>query len=328
MKSKWKVLVFLLLPAVLELFLFNFQAVTGRISGDKALEGYSTRYSASMLPQEDGLSILKKLRTMHETEDLPIIMLTANAVAGAKEQYIALGFKDFLAKPIFSDQLEAMVRKYLPAEMVERGAPISFNGHGHSKRSKVPELEEFDYEYAMAVWKNEDSLYGAMQDFYESIPKVKATLAALIDDISQEEARKEYRMHLHTLKGTSAMVGALLLSKLSRIMEVAAQESQIQRLQALHPIMMEELDKHRQRLEMIAPQKSKGTKQEIRDVLEMLQDALEREDYTMADFLVKQLELFETSGDLEEAMTQLFDGVMSLNTDRALAVIEDILRDF
>lgn len=54
MKSKWKVLVFLLLPVILELFLFNFQAVTGRISGDKALEGYSTRYSASMLPQEDG----------------------------------------------------------------------------------------------------------------------------------------------------------------------------------------------------------------------------------------------------------------------------------
>ncbi|MDD6195098.1 MAG: ATP-binding protein [Lachnospiraceae bacterium] len=308
--------------------------ITTAISGMECVDlvrnhHYDIIFLDQMMPEMDGVETLKRMEGILDNpcKETPVIMLTANAVAGAREQYIALGFKDFLTKPIFSDQLESMVRKYLPSHLVEKGTVSSVNGHGHSKGSKVPELEEFDYEYAMAVWKNEDSLYIAMQDFYESLPKVKETLEALAEGITREDVMEEYKMHLHTLKGTSAMVGALLLSKLSRIMEMAAQNGQVERLQTLHPILIEELDKHRQRLEVIAPKKSKGTNQEIRDVLEMLRDALEREDYTMADFLVKQLEMFEISGELADEMTRLFDGVMSLNTSQALRVIEEIMED-
>lgn len=59
----------------------------------------------------------------------------------------------------------------------------------------------------------------------------------------------------------------------------------------------------------------------------MLQDALEREDYTMADFLVKQLEMFEALENMEELMTRLLDAVMSLHTEQALGIIKDILED-
>ena len=117
------------------------------------------------------------------------------------------------------------------------------------------------------------------------------------------------------------------MSKLARIMEMAAQEQQVERLQCLHPILIEELDKHRQRLSVVAPKKSKGTTKEIRDLLAMLQDALEREDYTMADFLVKQLEMFEALENMEELMTRLLDAVMSLHTEQALGIIKDILED-
>lgn len=291
---------------------------------------YDIIFLDHMMPEMDGVETLKRMDGILDNacKDTPVIMLTANAVAGAREQYIAMGFQDFLAKPIFSDQLEAMLRKYLPRNLVQKSTPPLTNCHGQCKESKVPELEEFDYEYAMAVWKNEDSLYIAMQDFYESIPKVKETLTALEDGISGEEVLQEYKMHLHTLKGTSAMVGALLLSKLCRIMEVAAQEQKTERIQSLHPILMEELDKHRQRLAVVAPKKSKGTSQEIRDVLEMLREALEREDYTMADFLVKQLEMFEIDENLEGTMTRLFDAVMGLNTGEALSIIEKMLSDF
>lgn len=291
---------------------------------------YDIIFLDHMMPGMDGVETLKRMEGILDNpcKDTPVIMLTANAVAGAREQYLSMGFQDFLSKPIFSDQLEAMVRRFLPADLVEQGDKPVVNTGGQGRESKVPELEEFDYDYAMTVWKNEDSLYTAMQDFYETIPRVKENFATLIDGITQEDVLKEYKMHLHTLKGTSAMVGALLLSKLARIMEVAAQEQQIERLQGLHVILMEELDKHRQRLAVVAPKKSKGTSQEIHDLLAMLQDALEREDYTMADFLVKQLEMFESLENMDETMTHLFDAVMSLNTEQALGIIKDILEDF
>lgn len=290
---------------------------------------YDIIFLDHMMPEMDGVETLKRMEGILDNpcKDTPVIMLTANAVAGAREQYLSMGFQDFLSKPIFSDQLEDMVRKYLPTDLVEKGDKPVVNTSGPGRKSKVPELEEFDYDYAMAVWKNEDSLYTAMQDFYEMIPRVKESFATLIDGITQEDVLKEYKMHLHTLKGTSAMVGALLLSKLARIMEVAAQNQQIERLQGLHVILMEELDKHRQRLAVVAPKKSKGTSQEIYDLLAMLQDALEREDYTMADFLVKQLEMFEALEDMDEIMSHLFDAVMSLNTEQALGIIKEILED-
>ena len=45
--------------------------------------------------------------------DTPVIMLTANAIEGVKEEYINEGFDDYLSKPIQKNYLEDMIKKYL-----------------------------------------------------------------------------------------------------------------------------------------------------------------------------------------------------------------------
>lgn len=73
-----------------------------------------------MMPDLDGIETLKLLQadTSHKNQNTPIIMLTANAIMGAKEEYIALGFTDYLSKPIAPKELDAMLIKYLPIEKV------------------------------------------------------------------------------------------------------------------------------------------------------------------------------------------------------------------
>ena len=66
-----------------------------------------------MLPQEDGLSILKKLRTMHETEDLPIIMLTAKDSEFDKVTGLDLGADDYISKPFGMTELISRVKALL-----------------------------------------------------------------------------------------------------------------------------------------------------------------------------------------------------------------------
>lgn len=73
-----------------------------------------------MMPEMDGVETLRQLK---ETEDnlsknAPVIALTANAVVGAKEEYIAEGFTDYLSKPVQGSTLEKMVRDYLPGRLV------------------------------------------------------------------------------------------------------------------------------------------------------------------------------------------------------------------
>ena len=49
-----------------------------------------------------------------------MICLTANAVSGAREQYLAEGFDDYLTKPIDPGKLETMMLEYLPPEKIEK----------------------------------------------------------------------------------------------------------------------------------------------------------------------------------------------------------------
>ena len=74
------------------------------------------------MPGIDGVETLRRLKEMpgNLTQAIPVIALTANAVSGAREEYIAAGFTDYLTKPINSVKLEEMMLKYLPPEKVVR----------------------------------------------------------------------------------------------------------------------------------------------------------------------------------------------------------------
>ena len=73
-----------------------------------------------MMPTMDGIETLKKMKEMEEnrSKDAAVIVLTANAITGAKEMYLEEGFDDYLSKPIDSRELEEMIRNYLPEKLV------------------------------------------------------------------------------------------------------------------------------------------------------------------------------------------------------------------
>lgn len=67
-----------------------------------------------MMPEMDGVETYQQMQQQeHLCKDSKVIMLTANAIQGAREQYLEMGFDDFLSKPILPDALEKMLRKYL-----------------------------------------------------------------------------------------------------------------------------------------------------------------------------------------------------------------------
>jgi two-component system, cell cycle response regulator DivK len=52
------------------------------------------------LPEMDGTEILRRIRDDSQLHDLPVIALTAHAMVGDREKYLAAGFNDYVAKPI------------------------------------------------------------------------------------------------------------------------------------------------------------------------------------------------------------------------------------
>lgn len=65
-----------------------------------------------MMPEMSGVETLHKLKEI-EGFDIPIVVLTADAIKGKKEEYLALGFDDYLSKPIDTEELNKTLKKYL-----------------------------------------------------------------------------------------------------------------------------------------------------------------------------------------------------------------------
>lgn len=83
---------------------------------------YDLIFLDHMMPEMDGIETLHNMKKLEHNlcADTPVLVLTANAIAGAKEEYLAEGFIDYISKPIKTDQLEAMLLKYLPTELLKQ----------------------------------------------------------------------------------------------------------------------------------------------------------------------------------------------------------------
>lgn len=91
--------------------------------GRKCLEMCKTKkydiiYMDHMMPEMDGIETFKALRgTDGPNAETPVIILTANALSGAENQYLELGFSSYLSKPVNSQALEKSLLDFLPEGM-------------------------------------------------------------------------------------------------------------------------------------------------------------------------------------------------------------------
>lgn len=93
------------------------------ISGERCLEllkqqKFDLVFLDHMMPGMDGVETLQVIKDEKLCEDTPVIMLTANAIVGERDKYLAMGFDDFLSKPILPYKLDRMVVRHLPEEKV------------------------------------------------------------------------------------------------------------------------------------------------------------------------------------------------------------------
>ena len=72
-----------------------------------------------MMPGMSGVQTLEGIRRDHLADDTKVIALTADAIVGAKENYIREGFSDYLSKPVMYEALEELLIKYLDPSLIQ-----------------------------------------------------------------------------------------------------------------------------------------------------------------------------------------------------------------
>jgi CheY-like chemotaxis protein len=96
----------LLVRVILE----SLYAVTDYENGFAALAGLKEQRPDLVLldvslPEMDGTEVLRRMRADEGLRSLPVIALTAHAMAGDREKFLAAGFDDYITKPIVDEQL-------------------------------------------------------------------------------------------------------------------------------------------------------------------------------------------------------------------------------
>ena len=195
------------------------------------------------MPEMDGTEALHRIRATEggKSKDMPVICLTADAVVGAKERYLAEGFSDYLTKPIDSYELEKMLIKHLPVKKVEmvreekEAAPAP--APSASKEADFTALKDagIDSSTGLKFCQNEESFYRTVLIEFAQVSKEKS---ADLQKAFDEKDWKNYEVHVHSLKSTSKMIGAKDLSTLAASLEAAAVSSDAGAIEANHDGLM------------------------------------------------------------------------------------------
>ncbi len=102
-----------------------------------------------MMPGMSGIQTLTEIKNEHLADGTPVIALTADAIVGARDNYIKEGFSDYLSKPVMYEDLEAILLKYLDQDL------ISMDAHEDDSGS-VP--EEGEKPVVIAISDSSDKL--------------------------------------------------------------------------------------------------------------------------------------------------------------------------
>jgi signal transduction histidine kinase/DNA-binding response OmpR family regulator len=157
-------------------------------------EPYDLLLMDCQMPVLDGYDTAREIRRREAAEGrgrVPIVAMTANAMLGDREQCLAAGMDDYVAKPISHELLDEMLTRWLPAR--QNGARVLDKARLNELRSVFPRDE--------------------MSDMLEDLA---GEIASELDDIRQAISGRDYAAvaaAAHRLKNSAGMIGATELTE-------------------------------------------------------------------------------------------------------------------
>jgi Response regulator containing a CheY-like receiver domain and a GGDEF domain len=194
-----------------------------------------------MMPEMDGVECVKRIRSLNSeyARKVPIIALTANAESVDKSVFLNAGMNDILGKPIDTNVLAGILRKYLPQELQNRtrndalpGTERAFMGglteednddklKGFTEKDFTFPMKGIDYRYAFDIFSGNRDAY---IEILKCIQEEGKTKPAYIRSLMESKDYKNYTIEVHALKSSFLSIGAMALSDRFREHEMNGKE--------------------------------------------------------------------------------------------------------
>jgi PAS domain S-box-containing protein len=191
----------------------------GAAAVEAALAGhYDVILMDIQMPGTDGVEATRRIRAAEQDRHTPIIALTANAMGGDRETYLAAGMDDYLAKPMRLTALRALLERCLARPPAAAGPDLD--------ESRLTELREHLQDVALVV--------STVELFLAELPG----RCTAVTEAGERLDRVALRTAAHTLKSTSALLGAAAVAGLCERLETTADDGDPADLRALAATMV------------------------------------------------------------------------------------------
>jgi len=307
-----------------------------RLNGIEAIEAVKTNsydlvFMDHMMPEMDGIETTKRIRKMDGYANLPIVALTANAVSGIKEMFLANGFNDFLSKPVDMIKLNSILQKWLPKEKQEELSEDAkiINADDRNLDAAKIEIEGIDAKKGISMTGG--TLKNYMQTLAvfhkDGIQKMKE-----IKDSLETNNYHLYATYVHALKSALANIGASGLSETAKALELAGKQKDAAFINSNTAQFLMNLEVLLSNLKNVLS--SSGDEERktfvdfelLRSELNRLREALESLDSAAIDKTVEGLREFSQADGVGSGVENILQNVLIGEYDEAAALINTLTK--
>lgn len=300
---------------------------------------YDVIFLDHMMPEPDGIETLHlmKAETDHFCIDTPVIALTANAISGAREMYLAEGFDSFISKPVDPEKLEKLLMETLPADKIT-----------YQKKDDAPHdpqvprtdlclcpIDGIDWDYALLHTKDPQVLLTTVNDYYTMIDSEGSALNDILLRLRQaqkepeiSEALRQYRIKVHAMKSSAALIGAVSLSSVARLLEYAARDGNREEILAITPPFLKQWQSYRELLKPCIKESPADPGSAAHtlstDELDRLLHAMEDMDIDAADEIIKQLKASSYPEEAASVIDELSTAVMNIDGGMVTTCVQNL----
>ncbi|MCR5777297.1 MAG: response regulator [Lachnospiraceae bacterium] len=305
-------------------------------SGENAIElakdnHYDIIFMDHRMPAMDGSEAMKIIRELPEDENknigTPIIVLTANTVAGAREKFIEEGFDDYLSKPVNSDILEAIVRHFLKKDLIIDGkyteTQRNISENDAKRFEKLTGYKSIDVAAGIKNSGNADIYAEVLEEFVIS---AQDRINVILSDLMDEDIR-DYTIRIHSLKSSARLVGALELSGFAAFLEKCGNENRQRDILEKTPGMLqcyqEVVDIIKEALESDEDEEEKPQidMKMLKDAYAAIKEFVSAFDFDSADSVAATIDKYSLPAEEGEKFSKLKSLLKEVNYDGILALL-------
>ncbi|MDR0648176.1 MAG: response regulator [Synergistaceae bacterium] len=306
------------------------------LSGKEAIElvqrnTYDIVFMDHMMPEMDGLETTAEIRALGKKDEyfltLPIIALTANAIAGQREMFIENGMDDFIAKPIEMNKLVGVMKKWLPKE---KQIEFDANSDTASEQSGGFRIEGIDIPAGL---RNTGGSLPVYKDILLDFCRDANDVIIQLKKAEQEEDMKNCAILAHSIKGASRSVGANDLAQFAAMMEANAKNGNMAVLHSKINALWENarllIDNIYAGLAMDSLMSEEGAEGEAPKIqaidLERMKEALGKMDIETVNAILVRLSAMPLDAETKSLISEIEQDVLLFEYDMAVEKIDRLL---